>query len=194
MLFVMLAPRPSRDPFVRTENPTSTFAPGSIQRGSSIPGAAGILATGPSRDPFISEDPIGFRGGDINLYSYVWNNPTLFADPFGLWSYAREYGTTGANLSPGIAGTEGAVDSVFQGLVNRDAVVTYTRNGVHKKDSLHYVGDAIDLRTRDLTAKQRATATAALQLLLGDDFDVIDEGDHIHVEYQPRPRPRCGIL
>ncbi len=148
----------------------------------------------PKAGRFLSEDPIGFAGGDVNLYSYVWNNPTLFADPFGLWRYAREYGTTGANLSPGITGTEGAVDSVFQGLVQRDAVVTFTRNGVHKKDSLHYVGEAIDLRTRDLTAKQRAVATAALQLLLGDDYDVIDEGDHIHVEYQPRPSRRCGIL
>jgi RHS repeat-associated protein len=33
---------------------------------------------------FISEDPIGFRGGDINLYGYVKNNPINFKDPSGL--------------------------------------------------------------------------------------------------------------
>ncbi len=33
---------------------------------------------------FISEDPIGFRGGDINLYGYVKNNPLRFRDPLGL--------------------------------------------------------------------------------------------------------------
>jgi RHS repeat-associated protein len=33
---------------------------------------------------FISEDPIGFNGGDINLYGYVWNNPQSFVDPSGL--------------------------------------------------------------------------------------------------------------
>jgi hypothetical protein len=33
---------------------------------------------------FTSEDPIGFRGGDVNLYGYVWNNPQHFKDPFGL--------------------------------------------------------------------------------------------------------------
>lgn len=33
---------------------------------------------------FISEDPIGFAGGDINLYGYVWNNPQTFTDPMGL--------------------------------------------------------------------------------------------------------------
>jgi len=34
---------------------------------------------------FISEDPIGFRGGDINLYAYTSNNPVSVRDPLGLW-------------------------------------------------------------------------------------------------------------
>lgn len=33
---------------------------------------------------FISEDPIGFAGSDVNLYGYVWNNPTAWKDPSGL--------------------------------------------------------------------------------------------------------------
>jgi RHS repeat-associated protein len=33
---------------------------------------------------FISEDPIDFSGGDINLYAYVGNRPTVAADPLGL--------------------------------------------------------------------------------------------------------------
>lgn len=33
---------------------------------------------------FISEDPIGFAGGDINLYGYVRNQPQWFRDPMGL--------------------------------------------------------------------------------------------------------------
>jgi RHS repeat-associated protein len=33
---------------------------------------------------FISEDPIGFGGGDSNLTRYVGNNPTNFNDPSGL--------------------------------------------------------------------------------------------------------------
>ncbi len=32
---------------------------------------------------FISEDPIGFAGGDVNLYGYVKNNPVNFVDPNG---------------------------------------------------------------------------------------------------------------
>jgi RHS repeat-associated protein len=33
---------------------------------------------------FISEDPIGFDGGDVNLYAYVRNNPVMGIDPQGL--------------------------------------------------------------------------------------------------------------
>ena len=32
---------------------------------------------------FMSEDPIGFIGGDLNLFAYVQNNPTKFRDPTG---------------------------------------------------------------------------------------------------------------
>lgn len=32
---------------------------------------------------FISEDPIGFAGGDVNLYGYVKNNPFNLVDPSG---------------------------------------------------------------------------------------------------------------
>ena len=32
---------------------------------------------------FISEDPIGFEGEDLNLYRYAFNNPMIFVDPYG---------------------------------------------------------------------------------------------------------------
>ncbi len=37
----------------------------------------------PSTGRFLSEDPIGFRGGDTNLYRYVGNNPIKLNDPMG---------------------------------------------------------------------------------------------------------------
>jgi RHS repeat-associated protein len=37
----------------------------------------------PTLRRFISEDPIGFRGGDLNLYAFVRNNPVNNVDPMG---------------------------------------------------------------------------------------------------------------
>jgi hypothetical protein len=41
----------------------------------------------PESGRFLSADPIGFEGGDVNLYVYVGNNPVNYSDPSGLtWS------------------------------------------------------------------------------------------------------------
>ena len=36
---------------------------------------------------FIAQDPIGFAGGDVNLYGYVKNSSPNLADPFGTQVY-----------------------------------------------------------------------------------------------------------
>src|SRR5438093_414036 len=42
---------------------------------------------------FMSEDPIGFLGGDVNLYAYVGGNPLTFIDPHGLdWIWSQSLG------------------------------------------------------------------------------------------------------
>jgi RHS repeat-associated protein len=38
----------------------------------------------PTLQRFISEDPRGFAGGDMNLYAYALSSPTNFTDPLGL--------------------------------------------------------------------------------------------------------------
>jgi RHS repeat-associated protein len=37
----------------------------------------------PDLQRFVSEDPIGFAGGDVNLYAYVFNDPLNNTDPTG---------------------------------------------------------------------------------------------------------------
>ena len=46
----------------------------------------------PELGRFISEDPIGFAGGDINLYGYVGNNPLSFIDPYGNYACKSKRG------------------------------------------------------------------------------------------------------
>ncbi|GJQ58553.1 MAG: hypothetical protein SCALA701_13540 [Candidatus Scalindua sp.] len=52
----------------------------------------------PETRRFLSKDPIGFDGGDSNLYAYVQNNPVNFFDPFGLDS-TKDYGKTIGHLA-----------------------------------------------------------------------------------------------
>jgi len=49
----------------------------------------------PMEGRFISKDPIGFGGGDVNVYRYVQNNPVNFVDPWGLikWSGTVKQGS-----------------------------------------------------------------------------------------------------
>lgn len=37
----------------------------------------------PYSQKFLSEDPIGFSKGELNLYAYVGNNPLIYSDPYG---------------------------------------------------------------------------------------------------------------
>ena len=40
----------------------------------------------PTFQRFIAQDPIGFGGGDTNLYAYTHDRPGILIDPLGLWS------------------------------------------------------------------------------------------------------------
>ena len=67
-------------------------------------------------------------------------------------------------------------------------------DGVHRKDSKHYTGDAFDCRTRNIPGSRRATKDIynIIRRVLGDDFDVVLEKDHIHVEYDPKTK--AGVV
>lgn len=70
---------------------------------------------------------------------------------------------------------------------SQSLVVTSITDGQHKVGSLHYAGRAMDLR---LPTANKERMVEQLGIRLGGDYDVILEGDHIHVEYDPkRPMP-----
>ncbi len=70
--------------------------------------------------------------------------------------------------------------------LNVPCVITSVLDGKHSKKSLHYTGFAFDLRSRDMDAPR--IATEMLKMALPNDFDIVREKTHIHVEFQPKPR------
>jgi RHS repeat-associated protein len=66
---------------------------------------------------FITQDPIGLAGGDVNLYSYVGNNPIKFIDPFGLLNIIGGVGGSAVGIT-GIEGSAGFVINTSGGLNN----------------------------------------------------------------------------
>ena len=67
-----------------------------------------------------------------------------------------------------------------------EMVVTSVIDGRHSHGSLHYVGAAVDLRTRDIDGQTINDIVADLMERLNNDYDVILESNHIHIEYQPK--------
>lgn len=64
-------------------------------------------------------------------------------------------------------------------------VITSVMEGAHTRASIHYAGGAADLR-RPIELIAATTLVTALRSILGEDYDVILESDHIHVEFQPK--------
>jgi hypothetical protein len=64
-------------------------------------------------------------------------------------------------------------------------VVTSGLDGRHMKNSLHYQGRALDIRTRHIPPGERRPVRDRIAEALGDDYDVVLEKTHIHIEYDP---------
>ena len=64
-------------------------------------------------------------------------------------------------------------------------LITSCTDGKHSKGSRHYVGCAVDFRTRYLSEEQKDAIFSDLIRWLGDQFDVILEPTHLHIEFDP---------
>lgn len=64
-------------------------------------------------------------------------------------------------------------------------VITSAREGVHSVGSYHYLGLAIDLRTKHITCSyvEVVVLRNRLQTFLGDRWKVIAHTTHIHIQY-----------
>ncbi len=134
----------------------------------------------PTMGRFISEDPMGFGGGQNNFYAYVGNNPLSFADPYGLWA-----------ISIGINGSLGAMWGVTGGFGftfdSSGNVATYSYGGEGfaapggsfgvNTSFLGSLGD--DTTTIDNLAGPFGNASAGYGVLTADGFYDPTNKDHV---------------
>jgi len=62
-------------------------------------------------------------------------------------------------------------------------IITSTYEGNHSAGSLHYANQAYDVRVPD---QSRMRILARIKAVLTDDFDVVMERTHYHIEYDPK--------
>ncbi len=70
-----------------------------------------------------------------------------------------------------------------------EMVVTSIFDGKHSRNSLHWSGAAVDLRTVAAGIEEEEAQDIAQLIrsyLPDNEFDVIVEDDHIHIEWQPK--------
>ncbi|MEK2644828.1 RHS repeat domain-containing protein [Bdellovibrio sp. BCCA] len=86
-----IAQRMDHDEFGRvTVNTSADFTPFGFA-GGLYDQQTGLVRFGardydPETGRWTSKDPILFKGGDVNIFGYVQNDPVNFVDPIGLWS------------------------------------------------------------------------------------------------------------
>lgn len=88
-------------------------------------------------------------------------------------------------LKPEMALAATVVESVYQHF-HHECTITSALDGKHSTNSLHYSGNALDFRTRDISSNITLNLRKTVEDRLGPEFDVVLEQDHLHVEFQPK--------
>lgn len=100
------------------------------------------------------------------------------ARPAGIW-HSRE-------LRPALT----VVQEVWRELGFEHVWITCGPEGEHSAGSFHGCGDAVDIRSRDMSKEQQIEALRLVREKLRaqypGQFDFILEGTHFHLEYDPR--------
>ncbi|MCX6879255.1 MAG: fibro-slime domain-containing protein [Verrucomicrobia bacterium] len=124
----------------------------------------------PGMGRFVNQDPIGFRGGDENLYRYVNNSVIHFSDPTGqegMAGYALALGTIGATISvaatavcyPDASLADLAIAASIGGAMGAGQIVGASYLGARIAIGLSRIGI-----TLALTPEMAAVSGAALRL------------------------------
>lgn len=66
-----------------------------------------------------------------------------------------------------------------------ECVITSVTDGKHE-EIVHILGFATDFRTRHVSGSDMPAVVKNVKARLSDEFDVVLEGNHLHVEFDPR--------
>jgi len=69
---------------------------------------------------------------------------------------------------------------------DKELVITEITGGKHSFASLHYSGNAVDIRTNYFTDLEKDLVAKDLKEALSENYDVVVEKTHIHIEFQPK--------
>jgi hypothetical protein len=94
-------------------------------------------------------------------------------------------------LRPEITGCFPGLNILWAKIAKQDCVITAAADGRHKDGSLHYVGLAIDLRSKNLAPELKRRLLLELRTFFGPRYDIILESEgkaaeHYHLEYDPK--------
>ena len=89
------------------------------------------------------------------------------------------------NLQPQMVFAAIIAHQVLEEEFKRELVITSGSEGKHSKNSLHYCGYAIDIRSNHLGDIFTDEVVKKLQEQLADEYDVVKSTNCIHIEYQP---------
>ena len=99
----------------------------------------------------------------------------------------------GAHMYPEIVRIVEVARETAPAMVKETVWITSAADGSHMSGSLHFVNRAYDIRINNIVGfadfpKAAEVWAERIQASLGDDYDVVLEEDHIHVEYDPEEK------
>jgi len=132
------------------------------------------------RHRFVAPDPVGFRGGSVNLFEFVWNAPLDWIDSLGLAVILLS--RAGDWPDPAVVEKLGCMSD----LLGRDVIVTGGKElAGHVPGSQHPAGLAADVNIPGLSSQEVAARAAQVGFTGIIVYGPPDRRHHTHVDLRP---------